>query len=133
MSRGRRKWKPVGPRTNISRDKRDSGWSVHLIRGGRQYAGNFADAVWGGGRGPAQLAARRFRDRLLLRVEPDLRVRRRIPEGARGRTGEVGISRERYLVGGRAYERYVAHWQDPERGPSRSTRVGGPVEPRVRN
>ena len=118
MAGGRRKWKPVGPRTNISRDKRDCGWSVRLTRGGRVFTGNLADAVFGG-RGASLVAAQHLRDRLLLRVEPDLRVRRRIPEGARSRTGEVGISRERYLVDGRRYERYVAHWQDPERGPQR--------------
>ena len=116
MARGPRKRTRIGPRTNICRET--GAWSVRVLRGGRPFVGHCADAVFGG-RGAALVAAQHIRDRLLLRVEPDLRVRRRISEGARSRTGEVGISRERYLVDGRAYERYVAHWQDPERGPQR--------------
>jgi hypothetical protein len=87
-------------------------------RGGRDYADYFPDAVWGGKR-LALVAARRFRDELLERVEPDLRVRRRVPKGVRSKTGVVGVSVERHLVEGRVYRRYVAHWSDPEEGPMR--------------
>jgi hypothetical protein len=31
----------------------------------------------------------------------------------------VGVSLERYVVDGRVYDRYVAHWQDPEKGARR--------------
>ena len=53
------------------------------------------------------------------RIEPDTRVRRRVPRGVRSVTGVVGVSRERHMVDGRGYERYVANWQDPEKGPQR--------------
>ncbi|MGH9322776.1 MAG: hypothetical protein ACRD3V_23190 [Vicinamibacteria bacterium] len=52
-------------------------------------------------------------------IEPDTRVRRRVPKGARSDTDVVGVSLEQYVVGGRVYERFVAHWQDPERRPQR--------------
>ena len=106
----------VRPFTNIARDRR--AWSVCVRRAGRRVADYFPDAVWGG-KGLALVAARRFRDELLKRVEPDLRVRRRVPKGARNETGVVGVTMERYVVGGRVYRRYVAHWSDPETGPMR--------------
>jgi AP2 domain len=100
----------VGPLTHISRSERDQAWVVDIIRAGRHYDGHFADAVWGGRR-QALIAAQRHRDELLLEIEPALRVRRR---EARGRpphsTGIVGVTFERQVVRGRAYERYVATW-----------------------
>jgi len=106
----------VGPYTNISRDRR--AWSVCVKRAGRHVSDYFPDAVWGGKR-LALVAARRFRDDVLKRVEPDLRVRRRVPKGVRSETGVVGVTVERYVVGGRVYRRFVAHWSDPETGPMR--------------
>jgi hypothetical protein len=78
----------------------------------------FGDAVWGG-RGPALLAAQHARDELLRRIDPDQRVRRRMPRGSRNKTGVVGVSRETHVVDGRIYHRYVAQWQDPEKVPQR--------------
>ena len=106
----------IGPHTNIHREP--EGWSVRLRRRGRDFADYFGDAVWGG-RTKALQAAQHFRDRLLQHVPPDTRVRRRPPRGRRSRTGVPGVSYERYVVGGRVYSRYVAHWQDPENGPQR--------------
>ncbi len=100
----------VGPRTNILREP--GAWSVRVERGGRVYNGHCADAVYGG-RQQSHLAARRFRDGLLRRIEPDTRVRRRVPRGSRSQTDVVGVILERYLVDGREYERFVAHWRDP--------------------
>jgi hypothetical protein len=74
--------------------------------------------VWGG-RGRSLLAAQHFRDRLLQRIEPDTRIRRRVPRGRRSKTGVVGVSVERHVVEGRVYERYVACWPDPEMGVQR--------------
>jgi len=101
----------VGPFTYISEEP--EGWSVTVARQGRRAADYFGNAVYGG-RGKALIAARRFRDRLLLHFEPDTRVRRRPPKGHS--TGVPGISLERYVVEGRVYERYVASWEDPEKG-----------------
>jgi len=91
---------------------------VTVLRRGRRFVGHFADAVWGGHQ-RALLAAQRFRDQLLLRVGPDTRVRRRKPKGTRSRTGVVGVSLERNVVGGRVYESYAAYWPDPEKGSGR--------------
>jgi hypothetical protein len=85
------------------------------MRQGQRHTGNFAHAVWGG-KALALVAARRFRDELLLRLEPDTRVRRQVPRGARGTTGVVGVTIEPHRVGGRVYERYVARWKDPDSG-----------------
>jgi hypothetical protein len=106
----------IRPFTNISRDGR--AWSVCVRRAGDDITDYFPFAVWGG-KNRALVAARRFRDEVLTRVEPDLRVRRRVPKGVRSDTGVVGVSEERYIVGGRVYRRYVAHWSDPEVGPMR--------------
>jgi hypothetical protein len=78
----------------------------------------FGDAVWGG-RARALLAAQHARDELLRRIDPDQRVRCRTPRGSRSRTGAVGVSLEVHVVDGRIYHRYVAHWQDPEKGSQR--------------
>jgi hypothetical protein len=88
------------------------------MRLGRIFADYFSDAVWGG-RQLALVAAQRLRDDLLLRIEPDTRVRRQIPKGARSATGVVGVTFEQHVVDGRVYERYVARWQDPEKGTQR--------------
>jgi hypothetical protein len=106
----------IGPRTNIRWEP--EGWGVTVRRGGKNYSDYFGNAVWGG-RPLALLAAQHFRDRLLQRIDPDTRERRRIPKGRRSKTGRVGVSRERYVVDGRAYHRYVAIWQDPEKGTQR--------------
>lgn len=110
--RGRRPTR-IGPRTHIRREP--GAWTVTVTRMGHNFADYFGDAVWGG-RGRALLAARHFRDQLLQRIGPDTRVRRQIPKGTRSETGVVGVSLERHVVDGRVYERYVANWQDPERG-----------------
>lgn len=116
MAQRRRKPMRIGPLTNIQQEP--GAWSVAVLRRGRGFRDYFPYAVWGGPR-PALVAAQRFRDELLLRIGPDTRVRRRIPKGIRSGTGVVGVSRERYVVGSRAYERYVANWQNPEKGPQR--------------
>jgi hypothetical protein len=103
----------IGPYTHIRPDP--GAWTVQVIRRGQTFSGHFSHAVWGG-RAPALVAAQRFRDELLLRIEPDTRVRRRVPKGVASATGIVGVSREAYTVGGRRYSRYVAAWVDPEKG-----------------
>jgi hypothetical protein len=105
--------RPVASLTNIRREP--GAWYVQIWRRGRHFADYFSDAVWGG-RAQALVAAQRFRDELLLRIEPDTRVRRRKPKGARTRTRVVGVTLEPHVVDGRVYERYVATWRDPERG-----------------
>jgi hypothetical protein len=94
-------------------------WSVRLVRAGRSVTRWFADAVWGG-RGPAKVAAQRFRDGVLLRMEPDTRFRRRELKKSRyRRTGVVGVTLELHVSGGRVYERYVAVWPDGHGGTKR--------------
>lgn len=115
MGRRRRPTR-IGSLTHIHREP--GAWSVHVTRRGHTFSDYFGDAVWGG-RERALLAAQHCRDRLLLRVAPDSRVRRQIPKGTRSVTGVVGVSLERQVVGARVYERYVAHWQDPDEGPQR--------------
>jgi hypothetical protein len=99
------------PPENITRQV--DAWSVHVIRAGQSYTGWFADAVWGGER-KALVAAQRFRDHLLLRIDPDTRVRRVTPKGTHSKTGVVGVNLEPHVVEGRRYERYVAHWSDED-------------------
>lgn len=106
----------VGPHTHIRREP--GAWSVKVMRRGRTFADYFSDGVWGG-RDRALVAAQRFRDELLLRIDPDTRVRRRPPKGVRSATGIAGVSLERHRVDGRVYGRYVASWVDPEKGPQR--------------
>ena len=116
MSRPRRRQVRIGPRTHIRREP--EGWSVSVTRRDETYRDYFGDAVWGS-RATSLLAAQHFRDRLLLRIDPDVRVRRRTPRGRSSRTGLVGVSLEWHVVEGRAYERYVACWPDLERGAQR--------------
>ncbi len=116
MARPPRRPTQIGPSTNIHSEP--EGWSVTVMRGGRTFSDYFGHAVWGG-RARAFLAAQHFRDRLLKRIDPDSRVRRQAPKGRRSRTGVVGVSSERHLVDGRVYRRYVASWQDPEKGSQR--------------
>ena len=71
--------------------------------------------MWGG-RALALLAAQHARDELLRRIDPDQRVRRRLPKGCRSKTGVVGVTFEVHVVDGRVYHRYVACWQDPRKG-----------------
>jgi hypothetical protein len=101
----------AGPLTNIRRDR--EAWSVYVTREGKSYPGYFSDAVYGGS-ARSLIAAKRFRDVLLKRIAPDTRVRRRIPRGVKSETGIVGVTLERYLVGGVEYERAVASWQDAD-------------------
>ncbi|MEW6752822.1 MAG: AP2 domain-containing protein [Candidatus Latescibacterota bacterium] len=90
-----------------------------IIRAGRSSPGYFADATYGGRRA-ALVAAQRYRDELLLcRVPPDTRIPRWPPKNKRHTTGVLGVSRETYRVNGRAYQRYVATWPDPEHGTQR--------------
>jgi hypothetical protein len=91
---------------------------VSVTRTGNTFTDYFGDAVWGG-RALALLAAQRFRDELLRRIDADTRIRRQIPKGTRSVTGVVGVSLERHVVGDRVYERYVAQWPDPEKGSRR--------------
>lgn len=116
MARPRRRPTRIGPLTHIHREP--EGWSVKVMRRGQTHADYFGDAVWGG-RERALLAAQHFRDQLLQRIDPDTRERRRIPKGRRNKTGVVGVSLEPHVVEGRVYERYVAYWQDSEKGPQR--------------
>jgi hypothetical protein len=113
MARRRRPPTRIGSLTHIYREP--EGWSVRVTRRGHTFSEYFGAAVWGG-RAPALLAAQHFRERLLLRIDPDARIRSQIPRGRRSETGVVGVSLERHVVGGRVYQRYVAHWQDPEKG-----------------
>lgn len=113
MTRGPRRPTRIGPLTNIH--KEPEGLSLRMTRGGVDWADYFGYAVYGG-REKALLAAQHVRDELLRRIEPDQRVRRRKPKGSRSRKGVVGVSREPYIVQGRRYHRYVASWQDPEKG-----------------
>lgn len=86
-----------------------------VTREGETHSAYFSHEVWGG-RGPALVAAQRFRDQLLLSIGADSRVRRRVPKGTRSRTGVPGVSLQRHVVKGRVYKRWVAQWQDPEKG-----------------
>lgn len=88
---------------------------MKVMRRGRNFSDYFGNGVWGG-RARALVAAQRFREELLQRIDPDTRVRRQVAKGRRSKTGLVGVSLERHVVDGRVYERYVASWQDPERG-----------------
>lgn len=118
MARRPRRPTPIGPFTHIRRQT--GAWSVLVERAGQRFPEYFGDAVWGG-RDQALVAARHFRDQLLLRVVgPDTRVRRRVPKGTRSKTGVVGVTREPHVVGGRLYWRYIARWQDPDKGLQRS-------------
>jgi hypothetical protein len=94
----------------------EKAWTVLVIRQEQRYSDYFAHAVYGGKR-PALLAARRYRDELLQRIGPDSRERRRKPRGHEGSGPVVGVTVESYTVGGRLYRRYVAHWQSPEGRP----------------
>jgi hypothetical protein len=118
MKRRRRAYRTVGPFTNIYREP--GAWAVRVLRGGKYHVGHFADATFGGKR-EALIAARRFRDDLLRIIEPDIRVRRRVPKGSRNETRKVGVAFEVYEVDGRRYQRYIAHWKD-EDGRSRRRR-----------
>jgi hypothetical protein len=60
----------MGPLTNITRDDDERAWFVHIERRGQKVTGWFADNVWGD-RKNSQIAAQRFRDELLTRVEGD--------------------------------------------------------------
>jgi hypothetical protein len=106
----------IGPRTCIHEEP--EGLSVKVMRRGREFYQYFGYAVWGG-RTRALVAAQHFRDRLLQRIEPDTRDRRQAAQGRRSKTGVVGVTIEHHKVDGRVYERYVASWQDPEKGPQR--------------
>jgi hypothetical protein len=85
---------------------------LRVRRGGREYPDYFGDAVYGGRR-KALRAAQHARDQLMRRIDGDARVRSRKPKGSRSRTGVVGVTRERHIVDGRVYHRYVATWPDP--------------------
>jgi len=108
----------IGPFTNIHRDPRGPAWTVVVKRRGRNYPNYFSDAVWGG-RPMALVAARRWRDQLLLRLDADTRVRSQVPKGSTSATGILGVNLERNVVEGRVYERYVAQWPDLEKGSDR--------------
>ena len=116
MVKGRRQRYRIGHLANIRREL--GAWTVTVMRQGRRFVDYFPDRVWGG-RERALVAAQRFRDGLLMHVEPDTRVRRRTPEGSLNLTGVVGVSFEEYEVDGRDYERFVAHWPDPDKGKQR--------------
>ena len=117
MARGRRPAR-IGPLTNIIEEP--GAWTVRVERGDKKYAEYFGNAVWGGKK-RAKLAAQRWRDELLLRIDPDTRVRREVPKGRRSETGVAGVSVERHKVHGRVYPRIVAHWQDLKTGKTKKT------------
>lgn len=111
MPRRRRRRRTIGPLTNITRGP--GAWSVHVTRQGRTFTAWFSDAVWGG-RQRSLVEARYFRDQLLLRIDPDTRVRRRPPRGTRRGTKMVGVRVEPHVVEGRAYRRAVGEWVDED-------------------
>lgn len=96
------------------------GWQVRLQRRGVKYARYFSDRLHGGPRGAYQ-AARRWRDRLLQRLESGdtVRICRR---SARNRSGVVGVSKVTVVSpsGGR-YQFWQATWS-PEPGQRRCVR-----------
>jgi hypothetical protein len=106
---GRRK--ATGSFRNIHAEP--AAWTVVVVRKGLHHIKYFSHAVWGG-RDLALVAARRCRERLLKRIDPDTRVRRRHPRGRSHSTDVVGVSREEYVVEGLEYCRYVACWQNAE-------------------
>jgi len=112
----RRRRSRTGRLANLRREP--GAWNVIVMRQGRRFTDYFPDAVWGG-RERALVAAQRFRDGLLMHVEPDTRVRRRSPKGTLDLTGVVGVSFEEYEVHGRFYERFVANWPDADDGTRR--------------
>lgn len=116
MKRRRQGGRGVAPRTNIFRGR--GAWVVRVMRGRQNHCGHFADAVYGGER-QAHIAARHFRDHLLRRIEPDARVRKKVPRGSRSETHQVGVNFEEYVVGGRSHERFIAHWKDADGRPKR--------------
>lgn len=120
MKRTRQGGKGVTSSTNIYREP--GAWAVRVIRQGKYHNGHFADAVYGG-KVQSRIAARRFRDVLYGRIEPDTRVRRKAPKGSRNKTKHVGVSFEEYVVEGRWYERFVANWKDAD-GRTRRRRFG---------
>jgi hypothetical protein len=107
----RRRSMRVGPWTNIRREEK--ALTVVVCRRGKRFSEYFPYGVWGG-EDLALVAAQRYRDRLLLRIDPDTRVRRKPPKGSRNKTGFLGVSEEAYVVEGRHYKRYVATWRDPD-------------------
>lgn len=90
-ARHRRRTTRVGPLSNIRREP--EGWTVAVIRRSEHFSDYFGDAVWGG-RAKALVAAQHFRDRLLLRIEPDTRVRPSEQDGRGG--GQPRTSRRRW-------------------------------------
>jgi len=93
------------------------GWQVRLQRRGVKYAKYFSDRGHGGP-GRAFEAARRWRDRLLRRLDSEeaVRVCRR---SARNSSGVVGVSKVTVLAtNGMAYRFWQATWS-PEPGKRR--------------
>ncbi len=88
------------------------GSSVHLTRRGRTHSRFFSDRKHGG-RGGALAAAERWREAQWIELYPPIRIRRFFP---RNKTGEIGVTTERYRVGGRYYRRYRASWPDAKGG-----------------
>jgi hypothetical protein len=90
------------------------GWQVRLQRRGVKYAKYFSDRLHGGADG-AHAAARRWRDRLLQRLESgdSVRICRR---SARNSSGVVGVSKVTVVsASGARYHFWQATWS-PEAG-----------------
>ncbi len=99
------------------------GWQVRLQRNGVKFTRFFADVSWGGRR-PALVRARQFRDRLLARLErrDDGRVRRHAVPAGRNRSGVVGVTRVVSVgANGDRYAFWQASWS-PQPGVRRRIR-----------
>ncbi len=89
------------------------GWQVRLQRRGVKYGKFFGDGVFGGV-DRSLIAAKRWRDRLLERLEGEEMVRI-CTRSTRNRSGVVGVSKVSVVTNGTTYEFWQATWS-PEKG-----------------
>ena len=85
-----------------------AGWSVGTKRGGKRWKRYFRDEKGPGGREKALERARAYRDKLLAKIGPATKVKRRVP---RSSTGVVGVVRvEETSKAGETLVRFCASW-----------------------
>jgi len=90
------------------------GWVVTAKRKGKRFTRYFSDSRFG--RRKAFRAARAFRDRLVSKLPPPTKIKRRY---VRNTTGVIGVARVKERArSGRRFVRYVASWpkRDGKRG-----------------